>query len=284
MNVTNPSGQCVGCSSYKALHCLKCVYSSGFHWLLLKKVRSEVRFRKSTLPEMSYRLSKPSVKVRETAAGVLKSAGLREESTQREKAVAMFNFVRDEISFGFTGRFDNASPDETLTLRRGHCNPQGALFASLCNAVGLPARQRFVAIGSDVLRGVLDGFTPPRLLHSYVEVDIDRATRRLDAYIIGRKLFDAASERLRDEKEAAGYGLSSSGTIDWDGTSDAFVQMTGTPLQDYGPYDTPLDLLRSPNNFQAIPMVGRIFFPLGTVLFNRRIDNVIRAHVSQSSG
>lgn len=230
---------------------------------------------------MAYTLSNPSEKVCEAAAGVLKLAGLQQESAEREKAVAIFNFVRDEVAFGFTGRFDNATPDETLVSRRGHCNPQGALFASMCNAVGVSARQRFVAIGSDVLRGVLDGFTPPRLLHSYVEVDIDGCTRRLDAYIVGTQLFDAALQRLQDEHEVAGYGISSNGTIEWNGTSDAFVQMTGTPLQDYGPYDAPLDLLRSRDNFQAIPMIARIFYPLSTILFNRRIENVIKAHAPQ---
>lgn len=225
---------------------------------------------------MAYKLNSPSQAVQDVAHRVLSDASLTTASSSKDKAVAMFNFVRDNIRFGFTSRFDHATPDYTLQAKRGHCNPQGSLFASLCNAVGVPATQRFVVIENDVLRGVLDGFTPDKLLHSYVQLDIDGTRRNVDGYIASRPLFDAASAKLREEGRQFGYGVSLSGSVDWDGSSDCFVQMTTKPIRDLCAYIAPLDIIDSELNFQTIPTLGRLFFGFGTVLFNRRIDAVER--------
>lgn len=111
-----------------------------------------------------YDVTKPSELICQKAYEVVSKAGAQ---TSREKAVALFNFVRDTIKFGFTGRFDEASPVETLKSGRGHCNPQAGLFASLCNAVGVEARVHFVQISNDVLFGVLDNMGPKLLTHGY---------------------------------------------------------------------------------------------------------------------
>lgn len=228
---------------------------------------------------MLYKLSKPSPKVQLTAAAILKEANLTESSSEARKAVAIFNYVRDTIQFGFTGRFDYATPDETLASKRGHCNPQGALFASLCQAVGLSARQHFVTIDNHVLEGVLDGFMPPKLLHSYVEVDIDGITRSVDGYIAQKDLFEAARKRLEKEGKRYGYGVAVDGSIQFDGYSDCFVQMTAPPLEDFGAFDSPSLMYNSPKNFQNIPIFARVFFGLGTILFNRRIDETITMYL-----
>ena len=52
-------------------------------------------------------------------------------STEREKAVALHDYVRDNIKFGFNRYFDLSTPDNTFDLGMGHCNPKGWLITAL---------------------------------------------------------------------------------------------------------------------------------------------------------
>ncbi|CAM9407686.1 unnamed protein product, partial [Sphacelaria rigidula] len=195
--------------------------------------------------------------------------------TPQAKARAIFLFVRDGIKFGFTRRFDNASPDETLRLGVGHCNPQGALFASLLQAQGIPARQRFVSLSNGVLRGVLS-VPPPRLLHSYEDGGSEKWVR-VDGYIADAVLFHAAKAKLKREDREEGYGVHSAGLIDWDGESDCFCQMADERRQvdeDLGAFDVPESLYNSPRNFQRLPWFIRLAFGFFAASSNSWLDAV----------
>ncbi|CAN0432946.1 unnamed protein product, partial [Ectocarpus sp. 8 AP-2014] len=187
-------------------------------------------------------------------------------TTPSAKAIALFVFVRDSIKFGFTSRFDAASPEETLEAGMGHCNPQGALFASLLQAQGIPARQRFVNLSNGVLRGVLSP-PPTRLLHSYVEVQLDGQDSlgwiRVDGYIADPALFHAARARLVKENMTEGYGVHVNGANEWDGASDSFCQMaeeTTQVTETFEAFDEPGLFYSSPENFQRLPWPVRLVF------------------------
>ena len=111
-------------------------------------------------------LEKPSATIRAQALAL--TSGL---SRRRDRALALHNFVRDNIQFGFTPYFDWATPEDTLRLRRGHCNPQTALLVALLNAAQVPAKQHFVLIPRSILKGLAPGL-PQTLLHSYTEVNV----------------------------------------------------------------------------------------------------------------
>ncbi|CAN0382335.1 unnamed protein product [Ectocarpus fasciculatus] len=239
-----------------------------------------------------FRISAPAPAVVKQANQVVSLAGA---TTPRAKAVALFVFVRDSIKFGFTGRFDAASPEETLKAGMGHCNPQGALFASLLQAQGIPARQRFVNLSNGVLRGVLSP-PPARLLHSYVEVQLDgqggdagppdssglgqdscRGWVRVDGYIADPVLFHAARARLEKEKMTEGYGVHVNGTNEWDGTSDSFCQMADETTQvteTFEAFDEPELLYSSPTNFQRLPWPVRLVFGLIVKGPNSSLDTI----------
>lgn len=259
----------------------------------------------------AFHLSKPSPVITEKAQQIVSLAGA---CTPQAKARAIFLFVRDGIKFGFTRRFDNASPDETLRLGVGHCNPQGALFASLLQAQGIPARQRFVSLSNGVLRGVLS-VPPPRLLHSYVELQLpmDKNTNgqqpqpvaslatnheedggsekwvRVDGYIADAVLFHAAKAKLKREDREEGYGVHSAGLIDWDGESDCFCQMADERRQvdeDLGAFDVPESLYNSPRNFQRLPWFIRLAFGFFAASSNSWLD-AVRAeyvHTTETEG
>lgn len=254
----------------------------------------------------AFSVSKPSPAITEKAQQIVSRAGA---CTPQAKARAIYLFVRDEIKFGFTRRFDNASPDETLELGVGHCNPQGALFASLLQAQGIPARLRFVDLSNGVLRGVLP-VPPPRLLHSYVELqlptdknandqlpqpvsgsaidhedDVSEKWIRVDGYIADTVLFNAATAKLKREDQQEGYGVHVAGSIDWDGESDCFSQMADETRQvdeDLGAFDEPETLYNSPRNFQRLPWFIRLAFGFFAARSNSSLD-AVRAEYAQAS-
>lgn len=252
-----------------------------------------------------FRISAPAPTVVQRANDVVALAGAK---TPRAKAVALFVFVRDSIKFGFTGRFDAASPEETLEAGVGHCNTQGALFASLLQAQGIPARQRFVNLSNGVLRGVLSP-PPPRLLHSFVELqlpgedgggnkpgasrvggggvdgDESQGWIQVDAYIADPALFHAARARLEKENRTEGYGVHVRGVNEWDGVGDSFCQMVDKSQvsETLDAYDEPGLMYDSPKNFQRLPWVIRVLFGLIVRGPNSSID-AVRAEFEPSTG
>ncbi|MEM9488822.1 MAG: transglutaminase-like domain-containing protein [Myxococcota bacterium] len=162
--------------------------------------------------------------------------------TERERAVAIHDFVRDRVRFGFTRHFDLASPDQTLTAGLGHCNPQAQLFVALLGAVDISARLHFVTIDNRIL----DGCFPPgrgpgdRLSHAFSEVRLGGRWVRTDSYIADPQLAAAARPRLRAAGKTMGHGVHVHGTGQWDGRSDAFSQFAdpAMALADHGTFSS----------------------------------------------
>jgi hypothetical protein len=217
-------------------------------------------------------LSKPSKRVRDQALVILTSKGLSVDSPRSEKAAILYEWMGQNIKFGFTSAFDEATPDQTLQYRLGHCNPQGALFASLCNAVGVPATQHFVKLTPGVLRGILVP-PPTSLLHSYVEITLDNMKQaKMDGYIVDPQLFDNAMKRLKQEKQDEGYGIHVLGTRVWSGQGDSFCQMlTGAQVeQDFGSFDEPQKMY---DRWQQLPWFIKPVFGLLVWQINSKIES-----------
>jgi hypothetical protein len=149
-------------------------------------------------------------------------------TTQTDLAIALHDYVRDHIAFGFTPYFDAATNPQTLRLRTGHCNPQARLMVGLFRVAGFNARFRPATITNDVLDGAAT--TPPRLSHVFTEVEMDDRWVRLDSYIIDPALCRAATARLRAESRRIGYGCHVNATGDWDGRSDAYSQVADADM------------------------------------------------------
>lgn len=148
-------------------------------------------------------------------------------ASDRDLAVRLHDRVRDDVRFGFTPWFDAATPERTLELGVGHCNPQAAVMVTLFRAAGFRARYRPATITNAVLRGIA---TTPRLLsHVFTEVDHGSGWHRLDSYIVDRPLRDAARLRLHAEGALLGYGCHVD-AHDWTGSGDAFSQIASDDL------------------------------------------------------
>jgi transglutaminase-like putative cysteine protease len=165
-------------------------------------------------------------------------------ATEPEKAIALHDYVRDHIKFGFTRYFDAAEPDYTLSRGVGHYNPKSELMVALFRVAGLEAYQHFVAIRNDILKGA---FPPsrswmllpvPELGHSYAEVKVEGTWRAIDSYIVDTTLLQPARARLAKESRSLGYGTRVDATNVWDGRSDAFSQFDqGMMVEDHGRVD-----------------------------------------------
>jgi len=149
-------------------------------------------------------------------------------ATERERAVALHDYVREQVMFGFNQYFDAAPPTYTLACCRGHCNPKSRLLATLFRTAGLESHQHFVVIPKDILEGAIPAsrywMIPPELSHSYVEVKVEGEWYAIDSHIVDTPLLLAGQARLAREGRHLGYGLRIGSTNVWDGRSDAFSQ------------------------------------------------------------
>ena len=191
--------------------------------------------------------------------------------SSRELAVALHNFVRDEIQFGFTYRFDLATPQHTLQQGRGHCTPKTNLLVHLLRQAGFEdATVVSVPIPNTVfdnLEGKGRNSFPGMVQHCFTEVTVDGQLCRFDSYVTDKLLFQAAQSRLKSEenKSPLGYAIHRDGTCEWDGKSDAFSQyMVQTPENERR-YSSTADLVADSNYYEhsdfvrilRVPLLGR---------------------------
>ena len=163
-------------------------------------------------------------------------------ASERENAIALHDYVRESVKFGFNDYFDAATPEYTIAFGFGHCNPKSRLMAALFREAGLDSYQHFVVIPKDILKGAIPAsrywMIPKELSHSYVEVNVDGIWYAIDSYIVDTPLFKGAQTRLAQEDRMLGYGVRSDSINTWDGQSDAFSQFDhGMLIEDHDRID-----------------------------------------------
>lgn len=160
-------------------------------------------------------------------------------TTEQAKAVALHDYVRDRVKFGFNKHFDAGDVDYILACGVGHCNPKTRLMVALFQVAGLESAQHFVVIPKDILKGAIPAsrywMIPAELSHSYTEVLVDGTWCAIDSYLVDTPLLRAAQARLAAEGRTLGYGARADSTNVWDGQSNAFSQFEqGMMIEDHG--------------------------------------------------
>jgi transglutaminase-like putative cysteine protease len=195
---------------------------------------------------------------------------------ERDRARAVFAYVRDEIAFGFDRRFHDYRASELLVSRIGYCNTKGTLFTALLRAARIPARQVFVDIDARVLRGLVDPGTP-FVDHSYVEAFVGGRWVATDAYIVDAPLMRAAKARLRVENSILGYAAHRDGRSTWDAGSPSFSQFVDNGAarlssRRWGVYADVGDFYaRAPDPWNRLGGVASLFAGVSFAAANRRI-------------
>lgn len=163
-------------------------------------------------------------------------------ATEREKAIALHDYVRENVKFGFNKYFDATPPDYTLSCGHGHCNPKSRLMVTLFRAAGLESYQHFVVIPKDILKDAIPPsrywMIPAELSHSYVEVKVEGKWCTIDSFIVDTPLLKGAQARLAQEGRSLGYGVRPDSVNTWDGQSDTFSQFDRSMMiEDHGRVD-----------------------------------------------
>jgi transglutaminase-like putative cysteine protease len=226
-------------------------------------------------------VTRPSPAIRTLAERIVAGA-----VTRRERALACFRFVRDEIRFGFAPRFDLATPEETLASGVGHCNPQATLFASLLCAVDVEARLHAVTITREILDGIFpDRAAPPeRLAHTFTEVRLDGDWVPVDGYIVDPRLRAAALPRLHRRGRTLGFGVHVDGSDEWDGATRCMSQFVSDAMRagpDHGTFADAHGFFSSDRNPQRLGVLtGLLYRTFAVGPANRALDRVRDGHAA----
>lgn len=143
-------------------------------------------------------------------------------STDHEKVLSIYNFVKDEILFGWTANFSAMKASDVIKSKIGFSNTKSTLFVALLRAINIPARQVFVDITCDIFYGF--GISSDFVDHSYCEIYLQNSWIQIDSYNIDKNLYIGAKKRLERENLKVGYGIHANGTNDWNGKDNSFVQ------------------------------------------------------------
>lgn len=165
------------------------------------------------------------------------------DTVNRVKAI--YNFVRDEIKFGYNIS-DNVPATKVLTDGYGQCNTKSTLMMALLRATGIPNRIHGFTIDKALQKGAISGIwyqlSPKNILHSWVEVYVNNKWYFLEGVILDKGYLSKLQEINKDCKTTfCGFGAYTDNfenpPIEWD-LNNTFIQDKGIN-QDFGLFDTP---------------------------------------------
>lgn len=172
------------------------------------------------------------------------------ELDEFHKIKAIYNFVRDEIKFGYNID-DSVTASQVLKDGYGQCNTKGTLFMALLRGVGVPCRVHGFTIDKKLQKGAMTGFVyanaPQNIFHSWVEVLYQDIWYELEAFILDMEYLEKLQKIYPDCSGAfCGYGVAVSDfqnpVVDWN-VNNTYIQSEGIN-QDFGVFDSPDELLK----------------------------------------
>ena len=161
------------------------------------------------------------------------------------KVQAIYNFVRDEIKFGYNVS-DYISASQVLNDGYGQCNTKATLLMALLRATDVPNRIHGFTIDKALQKGAITGIwyrlSPKNILHSWVEVWVNEQWYFLEGVILDKPYLTKLQEQNSDCKTTfCGFGVYTDNfenpPIEWN-LNNTFIQDKGIN-QDFGVFDTP---------------------------------------------
>lgn len=195
---------------------------------------------------------------------------------------AIYNFVRDEILFGYNVD-DSISASKVLKDGYGQCNTKGTLFMALLRSCGIPCRIHAFMIDKRLQKGAMTGIVyrkaPRNILHSWVEVYFEEQWYELEGFIIDRKYLEKLQSANRKcEGSFCGFGIAvtdfQNPSIDFK-RNNTYIQSEGI-TKDFGVYDSPDELLKE--HHQKMSVIKTIIYKnFGRHLMNRNVKKIRNA-------
>jgi hypothetical protein len=154
----------------------------------------------------------------------------KDAETPKEAAIRIFDFVRDQILFGFNRL--NAKASETLKGGIGFCITKSNLQAALLRATGIPARYHQVLLNRESLKDLVPNFfyrkVPERIpWHTWCECHLSGKWVDCEP-LFDKGLYNAACKKNIIRKEQLP-------NIDWDGEHN-LIMVAAFILEDKGPF------------------------------------------------
>lgn len=183
---------------------------------------------------------------------------------RKSSILAIYNFVRDEIGFGYNRR-DALQASEILADGIGQCNTKGILFMALLRACGIECRFHGFTIDKHLQKGAITGIwyrlAPKEIVHSWVELEHEGRWVNLEGFILDMTYLKNIQALNPETKESfCGYGVATDclakPAVEWVG-GDTYIQKEGI-VRDFGVYSDPDSFFLE--HGQALGPVKRFLF------------------------
>ena len=200
--------------------------------------------------------------------------------TEFGKVKSIYNFVRDEILFGYnTG--DNIPASRVLSDRFGQCNTKGTLFMALLRNCGVPCRIHGFMIDKKLQKGAMTGIVyasaPQEIFHSWIEVLLEGKWYDLEAFILDSRYLNVLQRKYPECQSFCGYGVAvrdlQHPVIEFNRNS-TYIQSEGI-VRDFGVYTSPDELLKE-HHQKMSALKNFLFRNLGRHLMNRNVRRIRR--------
>jgi hypothetical protein len=153
---------------------------------------------------------------------------------EKERILAIYNYVRDEILFGYNTN-DDIPASIVLQDGYGQCNTKGTLFMALLRATGVPCRIHGFYVDKIIQKGTITGFfykqSPKEILHSWVEIYYKEKWFNLEGFILDVAYLNSLQKLYSDSSDSfCGYAVAiddfKNPPIEWD-ENDTYIQKNG---------------------------------------------------------
>lgn len=199
---------------------------------------------------------------------------------EKEKVVEIYNFVKDEILFGYNVS-DNIPASKVLQDGYGQCNTKGTLFMALLRACNVECRMHCFYIDKILQKGAMTGFVykkaPRDVLHSWVEVKCGGKWYNLEGFILDKAYLQGLRKVVKADADGSfvGYGVA---VKDFDNPTlyfddcDTYIQSEGITT-DFGVYPDPDSMLKE--HSQKIRGIKKFAFErIGRHLMNKNVKKI----------
>ena len=196
-----------------------------------------------------------------------------------DKIREIYNFVRDEILFGYN-ICDDVPASKVLSDGYGQCNTKGILFMALLRAVGIPCRIHGFTIDKKLQKGAMTGLVyknaPSNVVHSWVEVFYKEKWYELEGFILDKKYLEQVQKKFKNCSGVFfGYGIATKDlknpTIDWN-LNNTYIQSEGIN-KDFGVYDSPDAFFRE-HRQEMSKLKEFLYRHIGRCLMNRNVNRI----------
>lgn len=196
-----------------------------------------------------------------------------------QKIEKIYNFIRDEIDFGYNVS-DDIPASKILLEGFGQCNTKGILFMALLRAVNIPCRIHGFTINKKLQKGAMTGIVyklaPEDVIHSWVEVLYKDKWYELEGFILDKKYLNKLQKKFRNCKnDFCGYGVATKSfkhpSIDWN-ENDTYIQKEGIN-KDFGIYNDPDSFFN--NHHQNINLLKEFMYKnIGRHIMNKNVRKI----------